>query len=60
MVERAVAVMPERRRLAFTLRTRHHLTYPEIARVMGISVKGVELHLTLALKAVREALAERG
>jgi RNA polymerase sigma-70 factor, ECF subfamily len=58
-VERAVAAMPERRREAFTLRTRHQMTHPEIARVMGITVKSVEFHMALALRAVREALADQ-
>ncbi|HWZ60541.1 MAG TPA: RNA polymerase sigma-70 factor, partial [Gemmatimonadaceae bacterium] len=55
-VDRAVAAMPERRREAFTLRTRHQMTHPEIARVMGITVKSVEFHMARALAAVREAL----
>jgi RNA polymerase sigma-70 factor (ECF subfamily) len=57
-VDRAVAAMPERRREAFTLRARHHMTHPEIARVMGITVKSVEFHMSLALATVRDALAD--
>jgi RNA polymerase sigma-70 factor (ECF subfamily) len=57
-VDRAVEAMPERRREAFILRARHQMTHPEIARVMGITVKSVEFHMALALAAVRTAIAD--
>ncbi len=57
-LERAVTRLPGRCREAYTLRWVHHLNYAEIARIMGISVKGVEIQLTRALRTLREALAD--
>ncbi len=39
------------------LRSRHHLTYPEIARVLDVPLKTVETRVTRAFKALRELLA---
>ncbi len=57
-IVRAVDTLPKRCRLAFTLRRWHHLTPVETAQVMGISIKGVELQFTKALKMLRTALAD--
>jgi RNA polymerase sigma-70 factor (ECF subfamily) len=54
-----VAQLPERRRLVVILRWQHQLTNPEIARVMGISVKGVEMQFSRALADLRRALGSR-
>ncbi len=56
-IESAVAALPERARQAFILRWQHHLSYAEIAAVMRISVKSVEIHRSRALKALRKTLA---
>jgi RNA polymerase sigma-70 factor, ECF subfamily len=53
----AIARMPERRRQMCTLRWRHHLTYAEIASIVGASVKAVEMQLAHALKQLRRDLA---
>lgn len=53
---RAIHRLPERQRLVVTLRWQHHLSHAEIARAMGISVKGVEVQLTRALKTLRTRL----
>lgn len=45
----AVDQLPERRRAVIVLRWQHHLSNLEIARALGISVKGVEAHVTRAL-----------
>jgi RNA polymerase sigma-70 factor (ECF subfamily) len=58
-LERAVASLPERRRLAFTLRSQYHLTNAEIAAYMGVSVKAVEKTMALALAHLRETLVAR-
>jgi len=54
-----VARLPERRRLVVVLRWQHQLSNPEIARVLGISVKGVEMHFSRALADLRRHLAGR-
>jgi len=50
--------LPPRRRQAYTLRWQHDLSLVEIATVMDVSVKCVELQLASASKAVREALRD--
>jgi RNA polymerase sigma-70 factor, ECF subfamily len=52
----AVEQLPERRRAVVVLRWEHHLSNLEIARALGISVKGVEAHVTRALALLRERL----
>jgi RNA polymerase sigma-70 factor (ECF subfamily) len=54
-----VAQLPERRRMVVVLRWQHQLTNPEIARVMGISVKGVEMQFSRALADLRRHLGNR-
>jgi RNA polymerase sigma-70 factor (ECF subfamily) len=56
-VRRAVAALPSRSRVVFSLSRESGLTHPEIAEVLGISVKGVEANMTRALKALRSALS---
>jgi len=55
---RAVERLPPRRRQAYTLRWQHDLSLAEIASVMEVTVKCVELQLASASKAIREALGE--
>ena len=55
-VQRAIAELPERARLAVTLRWMHGLRNAEIAEAMGISLKGVEIQITRALKTLRDRL----
>ena len=54
----ALAVLPERARQVFLLNRREHLSYTEIAAVLGIAVKTVEMHMARALKALRASLAD--
>ncbi len=56
-VARAVAELPERCRLIFTMSREQDLSYAEISRVLGISVKTVETQIGRALKALRSRLA---
>lgn len=56
-VQRAVGRLPERCRLVFTLQREQGLTYSEVAEVLGISPKTVEVQMGRALKSLRKALA---
>jgi RNA polymerase sigma-70 factor (ECF subfamily) len=56
-LQRAVDALPERRRLVVILRWRHQLTNAEIARVLGISLKGVEMQFSRALASLRKRLS---
>lgn len=49
----AIDKLPERARLIVTLRWQRGLKPPEIAEALGISVKGVEIQITRALRALR-------
>ena len=51
-----VAELPERRRLVVILRWQHQLSNPEIAQILGISVKGVEMQFSRALADLRRRL----
>lgn len=54
---RVVAAMPARSREAFILIRGEHMSYAEAGRVMGISPKTVEIHMTRALAMLRAGLA---
>jgi RNA polymerase sigma-70 factor (ECF subfamily) len=51
-----IAKLPERSRLVLTLRWEHDMGYAEIAEVMGITPKSVEIAKSRALKALRKLL----
>lgn len=55
-IESAVAELPERARLVFTLSREGGLTYGEIARTLDISKKAVEANLSRALAVLRKKL----
>jgi RNA polymerase sigma-70 factor (ECF subfamily) len=55
--EAAIAALPDRTQEAFVLLRQHGLSYAEIAATMEISVKTVEVHVSRALRALREHLA---
>jgi RNA polymerase sigma-70 factor (ECF subfamily) len=48
--------LPERQAQVMRLRWKNDLSYAEIAEALGISVKGVEKHLSRGLAALRERL----
>jgi RNA polymerase sigma-70 factor, ECF subfamily len=54
-LERTLERLPDRCRLAVTLRWRHQLSYAEVAETMGISVKTVEVYVHRGLAALRAA-----
>lgn len=56
-IEKAIAAMPEKRRMVFELCYLQELSYKEAAEVIEASVKTVENHMGLALKQLRELLA---
>ncbi|XWN37250.1 MAG: RNA polymerase sigma-70 factor [Balneola sp.] len=49
-----VSRMPERRRLVFELHRKHGFSYKEIARILEISKKTVENHMSQALQYLRD------
>jgi len=55
-VEQVLRRMPPRRREVASLRLFEHLSYAEIAAKLSISQKGVEIHLSRAMKTLREQL----
>jgi RNA polymerase sigma-70 factor (ECF subfamily) len=56
-VKRAIDRLPERCRLVYTLSRQQHLSYLEIAKVLEISPKTVEVQMGRAFKALRKYLA---
>jgi len=54
----ALALLPERPRQVFLLSRRQGLSYAEIADVLGIAVKTVEMHMGRALAQLRVSLQE--
>jgi RNA polymerase sigma-70 factor, ECF subfamily len=57
-IEMAIKDLSPRCRETFLLVRQQHLSYAEVAEVMGISVKGVEMNMVRALASLREQLAE--
>ena len=55
-VRAAIAKLPERCRLVYTLHREQGLSYAEVAAVMGISVKTVDAQMGRALKSLRKLL----
>lgn len=56
-IQRAIDSLPDRRRLVAIMRWQHQLSNVEIARVLGISVKGVEAHVARAIGVLRDKLS---
>jgi RNA polymerase sigma-70 factor (ECF subfamily) len=59
-VTRALATLPERRRLAMTLRWKHDLPAPEIARVLGTTPQAVRHLLMRAREEIAALLNTKG
>lgn len=57
-LERALGKLPDRPREVFQLSREQHLTFREIAAVLGLSQRTVEHHMARAIAALREALAD--
>lgn len=56
-VTRAVERLPDRCRLIYTLSRQEQLTYQEIAKTLGLSVKTVEAQMARAFRLLRTSLA---
>ena len=56
-VRQAIGRLPDRCRLVFTLHREQGLTYAEVAHVLGISPRTVEVQIGRALKSLRKNLA---
>jgi RNA polymerase sigma-70 factor (ECF subfamily) len=56
LVEEAIAELPSRCRQAFVMHRTRELTYPEIARQLGVSTSMVEKYVIQALKHCRRRL----
>ena len=50
LLDSAIATLPKQCQKAFILRCKRHLSYKDIAKTMGISIKTVEKHLAEAIK----------
>lgn len=55
--QQAIEQLPARNREVYRLYRQHHLSYAEIAEVLGLSVKTVENHLSRSLKSLRASLS---
>jgi RNA polymerase sigma-70 factor (ECF subfamily) len=57
IVQNAVEKLPTRRRAIFMLVKEEGMKYREVAELLEVSVKTIELHMSLALKEIREAVS---
>lgn len=57
-VKHAIEMLPPRTRQVFVLHRFEDMTYPSIARGLGISVSAVEKHIIASLKALRSVLGD--
>lgn len=58
LIDNALQALPERTKEIFLLSRFQNKSYNEIANIYGISVKGVEFHVSKALKILRIALKD--
>ena len=58
-MQEALAQLPARCRLVFTLQRTHGMSYGEVASSLAISVKTVEVHMGRALRTLRAWYAEQ-
>lgn len=57
-IEKAVCMLPRQQQTVFRLKRYEGKKIKEIAEIMGLSVKTVEMHLSKAMLALRESLKE--
>jgi RNA polymerase sigma-70 factor (ECF subfamily) len=57
-VQKAIALLPRRAQQTYVLYYQHHMSYAEIGRVMGVSVKTVENQLARALRLLWDRLED--
>jgi RNA polymerase sigma-70 factor (ECF subfamily) len=58
IVDRTLASLPEQTRRIFTMSRYRDMSYKEIAEQSGMTVKGVEFHISKALKSLRISLKD--
>ena len=58
IIQKTIGALPEQCRRVFILSRFQDLSHKEIADKLDISVKGVEFHITRALKSLREGLKD--
>ena len=58
IINETIAILPERTRKVFCMKKLEGRKYAEIARIVGISPKTVEFHMSKALKKLRAALED--
>lgn len=58
VIAASIKLLPPRSREVFLLNRQHNLSYMEIAKTLGISVKTVEVHMGRALAALRQCMAD--
>lgn len=58
IVRKTLEELPERTREIFKMSREENLTYKEIAEQMNITVKGVEFHISKAIKSLQSALQD--
>jgi RNA polymerase sigma-70 factor (ECF subfamily) len=58
IIARSVEQLPPRCREVFELNRKHHLSYAEIAGLLQISARTVEVHMGRALAVLRRALID--
>jgi RNA polymerase sigma-70 factor, ECF subfamily len=57
-IEMAIQSLPEKCRMVFEMNRMEGLKYSQIAEKVGISIKGVEAHMSKALAVLRDRLGE--
>ena len=58
LVDEALEKLPEQTRRAFTMSRYENKSHQEIATTLGITVKGVEFHISKATRLFREVLKD--
>jgi len=58
LIEKTYSALPEKIRESFVLSRKFGLTYDQIAKKKGITIKAVEYHIALALKLFRRRLKD--
>ena len=57
-VDKAIASLPEKQRLAVVLRRHEHMPYEEIGKILGLSIPAVKSQLFRARASLREGLKQ--
>lgn len=58
MIRKAIESLPPKRRIVFKMVKEEGLKYNDVARLLDLSVKTVETHMGLALKAINEQVRQ--